>query len=105
MRFLVLLGGVGHHELWEGAGEATRERMIADYHAFADAVRARGTLVVGDALPPPGRVTDGPFAEAVEQLGGFYVVDLPDLAGADEVARLLPHEHDVVVLPTLGVEV
>ena len=34
-------------------------------------------------------MTEGPFAEAVEQLGGFYVVDLTDRASADEVAGLL----------------
>ena len=48
---------------------------------------------------------DGPFAETVEQIGGFYVVDLPDLETAVELAKLLPQEHLVEVRPTVGVEV
>ena len=50
-------------------------------------------------------MTDGPYAETKEQLGGFYVVDLPDLATAVEIAALLPREYTVEVRPTLGIEV
>ncbi len=35
-------------------------------------------------------VTDGPFAETKEQLGGFYIIDCPDLDKALEYARQLP---------------
>lgn len=116
MRFLVLMTEPDHFERWEQADEEHRQRCFDDYDAFADAVRSRGTLVVGDALerpedartvqPAPARsVTEGPFAETVEQLGGFYVVELPDLATAVEVAALLPREYTIEVRPTLGVEV
>ena len=37
----------------------------------------------------PGLVIDGPFAETKEQLLGFYVIDVPDLEGALDVARQL----------------
>ena len=37
----------------------------------------------------PGLVVDGPFAETKEQLLGFYVIDVPDLEGALDVARQL----------------
>ena len=37
-----------------------------------------------------GATTDGPYAETVEQVGGFYVVDLPSQELAVETARLLP---------------
>jgi hypothetical protein len=49
--------------------------------ATAATVRVRG----GDVL-----VTDGPFAETTEQLGGYYVLDLPDLDAAIAVANRLP---------------
>jgi hypothetical protein len=49
--------------------------------ATAATVRVRG----GQAL-----VTDGPFAETHEQLGGYYVLDLPDLDAAIAVAARLP---------------
>ncbi len=42
-------------------------------------------------------VHDGPFAEAREQLGGFYIVDVPDLDAAMEIARRLPLTRDGAV--------
>jgi hypothetical protein len=50
-------------------------------------------------------VTEGPYAETVEQLGGFYLVELPDLATAVEVASLLPREYDIEVRECLDVGV
>jgi hypothetical protein len=116
VRFLVLLTESDHFDKWEGADDAYRDRCFADYNAFATAVRSRGTVVLGDALdrPPAARtlrpderrtVTDGPYAETVEQLGGFYVVELPDQDTAVELARLLPREYTIEVRPMLGVEV
>lgn len=35
-------------------------------------------------------VHDGPFAEAKEQLGGFYLIDVPDLDAALAIAREVP---------------
>jgi hypothetical protein len=116
VQFLVLLGSVDHFDDWEAADEALRSRYFADYKAFADAVRERGRIVVGDALTrpesartlrpgQPRMVTEGPFAETVEQIGGFYVVDLPDLDTAVEIAGLLPREYAVEVRPTLGIVV
>ena len=35
-------------------------------------------------------ITDGPFAETKEHLGGFYLVDVPDLDAAIEVAQRIP---------------
>ena len=116
MRFLVLLGGADHFDKWDAADEELRARYFRDYRAFSDAVRQHGDIVVGDALTRPEAarcvqpgaarvVQEGPFAETVEQVGGFYVVDLPDLATAVELARLLPQEHRVEVRPTLGIAV
>ena len=50
-------------------------------------------------------MTDGPYAETVEQLGGFYVVELPDQDTAVELARLLPREYAIEIRPMLEVEV
>jgi hypothetical protein len=116
VRFLVLLASEDHFDRWDAADEAEREAAFAAYRAFSTAVRERGTLVAGDALHRPTEartvrpgadraVTDGPFAETVEQLGGFYVIDVPDLETAVEVAALLPQDCSVEVRPTLGVEV
>ncbi len=116
MRFLVLLTEKDHFDNWDDADAALRRRTIDDFNAFGDAVRDHGTLIVGDALAQPEEartlsagearsVTRGPFAETVEQIGGFYLVDLPDLDTAVEIAGLLPREYTVEVRPTLDVEV
>ena len=116
MRFLLLMAEEGHFEKWESADDAHRERVYADFQAFDEAVKARGSVVGGDALDRPGTartvrpgadrpVTDGPFAETVEQLGGFYLIDVPDLDAAVALAALLPREYTVEVRPTLEVEV
>lgn len=116
MRFLVLLTEEDHFAKWDRADEAERERAFAAYRGFATAVRSRGRILAGDALHGPGRartvrpgpdrlVTDGPFAETVEQVGGFYLIDVPSLEVAVEAARLLPAEYTIEVRPTLEVEV
>ena len=116
MNFLILLASANHFDNWDMVADDERERYFRDYRAFADGVRERGRILVGDALhrPETGRtiqsgadrtVTEGPYAETVEQLGGFYVIDVDDLETAMAVARLLPREYTVEVRPTLGIEI
>jgi len=116
MRFLVLLASVHHFDNWDAGDAEDRGRYFHDYHAFADAIRACGAMIAGDALQRPESartlqpgaarmVTDGPFAETVEQLGGFYLIDVPDLDTAVAAARLLPREYLVEVRPALGITV
>src|SRR5882757_6660987 len=99
-RFLILMAEVDHFARWDAADDASQERVLADLRSFTAAVRDRGRFRGGEALTHPktartlrpdgeGRqVTEGPYAETVEQLGGFYLVELPDLATAVEVASL-----------------
>ena len=49
-------------------------------------------------------VHDGPFAEAKEQLGGFYLIEAPDLDAALEIARRVPLAQDgsIEVRPVVG---
>jgi hypothetical protein len=75
---------------------------LARVNAFADECRRRGVLVGGDALEGEhtattvsvrdGRtlVSDGPFVETHEHLGGYYVLDCRDLDEALEIAALCP---------------
>ena len=81
---------------------ATPELMgevMAAHDAFSSGVEGLGArLVGGEALQPTtmatsvrgGAVTDGPFVETKEALGGFYLVDAPDLDTALAVARTVP---------------
>jgi hypothetical protein len=98
---VLLLGAPGHFAAWEGATDEQREEFFERLQEFSAAVAERGSVVAGEGLDHPQSartlnagadriVTDGPYAEFTEQLGGFYVVDLPDLDTAIELARLLP---------------
>jgi hypothetical protein len=116
-RYLILLAEPDHFARWDAADDAEQERVFADYRAFTAAVRERGRFRGGEALAHPReartlrpvgegrRVTEGPYAETVEQLGGFYLVELPDFATAMEVAALLPREYHVEVRECLDVGV
>jgi hypothetical protein len=78
------------------------EDALARVNAFADECRRRGVFVAGDALTNDdvattvavrdGRtlITDGPFVETREHLGGYYVLDCRDLDEALELAALCP---------------
>lgn len=111
MRFVVLMAEEDHFARWGALGDDERAAVFEAFTAFEAAVAERGGSVVGgEGLAPvseavtirDGAVTDGPFTEAVEQLGGFYVVDLPDLATAVEAAQLLPTSFLVEVRPAVA---
>jgi hypothetical protein len=77
--------------------------------AYADAMKKAGIYVCGERLRAvssttnvrvaEGRaqVVDGPYAEAKEQLGGFHVIDVPDLDAALEWAARCPSAQRGVV--------
>ena len=75
---------------------------MAGYDAFASEMGARGVLQGGERLRPTTDATtvrvsngetlvsDGPFAETKEQMGGFYLIDCKDLDEAIEIAAKIP---------------
>ncbi len=89
-----LIGEPDHYDNWEASSDVDQQGVFDHFRAFTDAVKLRGTLVAGEALDRPSSAfttrrdsglrvaTDGPFAETVEQLCGFYLADLPDEATA-----------------------
>ena len=76
--------------------------MLAEYGGLTDWLQERGWLKAAAALQdvdtattvsvPDGTrvVTDGPFAETKEHLGGFYLIDVPSLDDAIETAARVP---------------
>jgi hypothetical protein len=84
------------------AGPDEIAAMDADYNAFGAEMGARGVLQGGERLRPTTDATtvrvsggdvvvsDGPFAETKEQMGGFYLVDCKDLDEAIEIASKIP---------------
>jgi hypothetical protein len=67
-------------------------RELAAQGKFLDAAPLQSVTTASTVRIRNGQplVTDGPFAETTEQLGGYYVVDLPDLDEAIAVASRLP---------------
>jgi hypothetical protein len=88
--------------IWEKMPEQERGEVLGRYMALSADLKKRGQFVVGeplDATPTASTVkvrngktlvTDGPFAETKEQLGGFYIVDVPDLDAALAIAARIP---------------
>jgi hypothetical protein len=84
------------------ASEEDLQAMSQAYGAVTQEMNEKGVFVAGDGLYPTQtattvrvregdrEVTDGPFAETKEQLGGFYVLDVKDLDEAIEWAAKIP---------------
>jgi hypothetical protein len=95
-----------------GWGKMTPEQQqqgVAAYAAYTEALRSAGVLVNSNRLRPSATATtlriadgrtqvlDGPFAESKEQLGGYYLIEAPDLDAAMQWAGRCPGvQHGVV---------
>jgi hypothetical protein len=100
MKYLLLI--YGNEKLATSMTPDSMQQMHGAYGAYTKALRDSGKYVAGEALQPTptatsirgagsaAQVIDGPFAETKEQLGGFYMIDAPDLDGAIEWARRCP---------------
>ena len=86
-------------------GGPSPEEMEAEmprWFEYTEALRAAGVFVAGEALHPAAgastvrlrsgvrQVSAGPFAQSSEALGGFYVIDVPDRAAAEDWAARIP---------------
>jgi len=82
--------------------EAQRGQITGEYMQFMKEVQASGHIKGGDALKPSttatcvrvenGKrmVTDGPYAETREQLGGYFLIEAKDLDEAIGIAARIP---------------
>lgn len=82
--------------------EAQRREFMADYTAFTNEVKDAGAMVAADALDRTSTattvrvrdakrtITDGPFAETAEALGGYYLIEAEDLDAAIAWAAKIP---------------
>jgi hypothetical protein len=87
-------------QAWDGLSEADRQARYAEYRAFGE--RAAGSIADGAELAPTRAATtirvrdgevlvsDGPFAETKEQLGGFFLLDVASVDEAAELAAGIP---------------
>lgn len=76
--------------------------MTKRYLAWADSLRHKGQMVGGEKLAAGGVrhiklrdgqpvASDGPYAEAKDVLGGYFVIEARDAAEAESIARDCPH--------------
>ena len=105
MKFLIMLYG---DEAAEMALSTEEQRAIVERHgAYTRDLDERGQFLGGEGLAPSGTavvvrrrgVTDGPYVETKEQLGGYYLVECAERDAAIEIARGVPES------PGLAVEV
>jgi hypothetical protein len=109
VKFLFLLHGDAEFEAQLPREE--RMRIVEEHMTYGQMLRDLGVYVSGEALEDPRGssvvvrpgekpvVTDGPFTETKEAIGGFYVVDVADREQALELAAKVP------LSPGLAVEV
>lgn len=114
MEFLVLIAYQSSG--WDEATADERQEFFDAHHAFEQAVYAQGRLVSGAALADADRGftvrhrgdgwlrTEGPFAETVEQIGGFYLIEMPDERAAQEAVQQLPRQYTLEVRPVVDVD-
>ena len=101
MRYMYSL--FGEEGDWENTSPEDMKAEMDRWEAFGREAVEAGVMVAGDALQESGTATtlriqqqaepivsDGPFAETKEQLGGYYVLDCKDLDEALAWARKIP---------------
>lgn len=87
---------------WEDVSPEEMQKVIAEYVAWRNEIEARGRLIGGQKLTDEAgrhltlddgeiRVTDGPYAEAKEMLGGYFAIKAADYNEAVEMSKTCPH--------------
>ena len=100
MQFMALI--YGDEGSWESLAEDERRRVYDRYGAFADEARAAGVLAGGEELGATSGattvrvrggqafVTDGPYAETKEALGGYFLLECRSWDEALDWAAKIP---------------
>jgi hypothetical protein len=111
MKFLLIMNV--NPAVLDALTEEERNEIGEGHGAFIDAIKKSGEMITTQALADPSQtavvrvrggqavVTDGPFLEAKEYLGGFYLIDCESKERAIELAALIPDAK----IDGLGVEV
>ena len=109
-----MLAGDGDVGPWEQLTPEEQEATFGQFGSFDEACEQRPDVQVlgGEALEDGSTattlrtrdgeltITDGPYAEATEQIGGYYVVEAPDLDTITELCRVLP-PYDIEIRPVV----
>ena len=100
MKYMLL---IYHDEpSWDSVPEAERQQIYGEYRKLRTELESKGQFVTGSQLQPistatsvrvrDGKelVTDGPFAETHEQLGGYFLIEAKNLDEATAIAARIP---------------
>ena len=100
MKFMLM---IYHDEAtWDALTESERQEIYREYRELIEELEPKGSYLVGDELQPTetartvrvreGKpmITDGPFAETREQLGGFFLIEAADANEANAIAARIP---------------
>ncbi len=111
MKFLLIMNV--NPAVLDALTEEERNEIGEGHGAFIDTIKKSGEMITTQALADPSQtavvrarggqpvVTDGPFVESKEYLGGFYLIDCESKERAIELAALIPDAK----IEGLGVEV
>jgi len=100
MQYLMMIYGT--EAATTAAPKEALTKMNAAYAAYTEAMRKAGVLRGGERLKPVSTATtvrvadgkttvlDGPYADTKEQLGGYYMIDVPDMDAAIAWAARCP---------------
>ena len=100
MQYLLLIYDT--ESQWGKLSEAEQQAIMKEYRDFTQSITQSGHYKGGNQLHPVAKattvrvrdrkrlVTDGPFAETKEQLGGYYLIDAKDLDEAVALAARVP---------------
>lgn len=95
-RYMILI--LSDVKAWAEVPEDEQGAIMGDYYAYTQSLVEAGVMLGGDPLQGPDTaktvgktsVTDGPFSETTEGLGGYYVLDTATIEEACEWAAKLP---------------
>ncbi|MEP6569918.1 MAG: YciI family protein [Acidobacteriota bacterium] len=100
MKYMLLI--YHDQQIWNKLSEIERQQIYLEFRQLISELQAEGKYLVGDQLQPTGvassvrvrngkqMVTDGPFAETREQLGGFFMIEAKDADEAKQIAGRIP---------------
>jgi len=100
MKYMLLI--YDNEKAWTRLSEAEQGQVYGDYMRFSEEIKATRNYLAGAQLQPIATatsvrvrdarelVTDGPFAETHEQLGGYYLIEAKDLDEATKIAARIP---------------
>ena len=94
--FMLIFLGADYQAL--GLSPEQMQERMGKWFAWNTKMTEQGVVKKGDALHPGGKritgekrtVTDGPFVESKELIGGYYIVTAADYEGAMEIAQGFP---------------